>query len=337
MNQHFLDISWTSIFKIAIALFVFYAFYLISDILIWFVFALIISILFNPAIDFLETKNISRTIGTVFVYFTVFGLIGWFLCLMVPQLVSEISHFTQMFSQYFERISPFLSGIGIEAFNSLGAFSSTIQDWLVKASSNIFSAVVSIFGGIFAAISIFSLAIFLSIEGREVESAIKLFSPKEKEEFILDIWRKTRSKVVGWFSIRAVSSLAVGVLTFLACSILEIKYAVSFGIMAGILDIIPIIGPIIAGAIITGFSLVYSLKIAIIVAVAFIIIQQIEGNILTPLLSKKLIGLPPALVLVALMIGGKLWGILGAVLAIPFAGMIFEFLKDFLKKTKESS
>ena len=68
---------------------------------------------------------------------------------------------------------------------------------------------------------------------------------------------------------------------------------------------------------------------------AFLIIQQIEGNILNPVLTKKIIGLPPVLVLVAVMVGAKLWGIMGALLAIPIAGIMFEFLRDFLKKRKE--
>ena len=62
---------------------------------------------------------------------------------------------------------------------------------------------------------------------------------------------------------------------------------------------------------------------------------QIEGNILTPILSKKFIGLPPVLVLIALLIGGQLWGIMGAILAIPLAGIFFEFVRDFFKKRKD--
>ena len=67
------------------------------------------------------------------------------------------------------------------------------------------------------------------------------------------------------------------------------------------------------------------------------LIQQIEGNILTPLLTRKLIGLSPVVVLIALAIGGELWGMVGAILAIPIAGILFEFLRDFLKKRKEES
>ncbi|MEA3505932.1 MAG: AI-2E family transporter, partial [Elusimicrobiota bacterium] len=75
---------------------------------------------------------------------------------------------------------------------------------------------------------------------------------------------------------------------------------------------------------------------ALFILIAFVIIQLIEGNVLTPVLTKKFVGLPPVLVLIALMVGGKLWGILGAILAIPLLGLLYEFLRDFLKKRKES-
>ena len=76
---------------------------------------------------------------------------------------------------------------------------------------------------------------------------------------------------------------------------------------------------------------------AVFVSLAFVLIQQIEGNSLTPLRSRKLIGLSPVVVLIALAIGGELWGMVGAILAIPIAGILFEFLRDFLKKRKEES
>jgi len=106
-------------------------------------------------------------------------------------------------------------------------------------------------------------------------------------------------------------------------------------LFAGLTNIIPIVGPIIAGIIIALIAALDSWLKAALILIVFIIIQQIEGNILTPVLTKRFIGLPPALVLISLLIGGKLWGILGAILAIPLAGIVFEFTKDFLKKRKE--
>ena len=101
------------------------------------------------------------------------------------------------------------------------------------------------------------------------------------------------------------------------------------------MDFIPVLGPIFAAVIAFVFIALDSWLKAIFVSIAFVLIQQIEGNILSPILTRKFVGLPPVLVLVSLAIGAKLLGILGAILAIPLAGIIFEFLKDFLKRKKE--
>ena len=173
------------------------------------------------------------------------------------------------------------------------------------------------------------------MEEKGVERVIGLLSPRRFEAYVLNLWGKCQGKVSGWFGARVLSCIFVGLMTFLACSIFNIKYATSFGFLAGILDIIPILGPIVAGTIIVIFTALDSWLKALLILIAFILIQQIEGNILTPILTKKFVGLPAVLVLIALMIGGKLWGILGAILAIPLAGILFEFLRDFLKKRKE--
>ena len=97
----------------------------------------------------------------------------------------------------------------------------------------------------------------------------------------------------------------------------------------------PIIGPVVAGAVIVSVVALTSLFQALFVAIAFIVIQQLENNLLFPILFKKFLGVSPVLVLIALAVGGKLWGIAGAILAIPLAGVVFEVLKDYLKKLRK--
>jgi predicted PurR-regulated permease PerM len=334
-HDRVLDISWGTIFKISLAILGLYIVYLTRDVLVWIIFALIISILFNPAIDFLQRRKIPRVLATILIYVGIFGILGSLLYFIIPPFVSEMKQFTQFFPQYFEKLAPPLEGLGIEAFKNFESFSNSLGDWLVGASSNIFSAVSIIFGGIFSTITIFAIAIFLSLEEKGVERFIVLLSPKRYEAYVLNLWGRSQTKVAGWFGARILSSLAVGLMTFIACKVLAIEYAVSFGILAGILDIIPIIGPIVAGIIIVVFVALDSWLNALFIFLAFLLIQQIEGNILTPVLTRKFVGLPSVLVLIALMIGGKLLGILGAILAIPLAGVIYEFLRDFLKKRKE--
>ena len=341
-NEKILDISWGTLFKIGIAFFSFYIIYLIRDILIWFIFALIVSVLLTPAIVFLQKRRVPRVVATISIFIFVFGILGILIYLIAPVIASvfitQIQGFAENIPQYFEKFAPPLKGLGLEAFESLETFTLSFQNWLNRASGSILSAIASIFGGIFSTITIFTLAIFLSLEEKGMEKTIRILFPKRQEEEALNIWKSCQSKVSGWFGARILACLFVGVMSYIALWIFKIDadYRFILALFAGVADIIPIIGPIIAGAVIV---LVVALKsplwIALLILLVFIIIQQIEGNILMPVLTRRFTGLPPALVLIALIIGGELRGILGAILAIPLAGIIFEFTRDFLKKRKE--
>jgi predicted PurR-regulated permease PerM len=111
-------------------------------------------------------------------------------------------------------------------------------------------------------------------------------------------------------------------------------YPLVLGILAGALNFIPVVGPLLTGILLFVVIFLESVPKAIFVVIVFILIQQVENNILTPLISKKIIGLSPVLVLTALAVGGILWGFLGAILSIPLAAILFEFLREFLEKRK---
>ena len=334
-EEKILDISWGTIFKIGIFLLSFYFLYLIRDILILTIFALIFSVLFNPAIDFLQRKKIPRVLAVIFVYIGVFGIISLLIYLTAPLFVQEIQQFLQIFPQYFEKISPPLKGLGIQAFESMEQLISAFEKTLEKMASNIFSTLFAIFGGIFSTLFIITISIFLSLEENLVEGSLIFLFPKKYENFVLDLWKKCQIKVSSWFGTRIIACLFVGVFSYFAFFLFNVKYSFALSLLAGSFNFIPIIGPILTGILIFLIVSLDSISRAIFALIAFILIQQIEGNILTPILTKKFIGLPPVLVLISLAIGGRLWGILGAILAIPLAGIIYEFLKDFLEKRRQ--
>ena len=330
-----LDISWGTILKISLAFLTFYILYLVRDILVWFIFALIVSVLFNPAINFLRKLKIPRVLSVIFVYVAIFGILGLIIYLTAPMFILEIQQFSQLFPQYFEKVAPSLQGLGIEAFESMETFTQAIGQMLQKASSDILSALALFFGSIGSTVFILSIALFLSLEERGVERMVAIISPKKYEAFVLSLWERSQNKVAGWFGARILTCFFVGIAVFITLQLFNVKYALSLAFLAGILDFIPILGPIIAGAVAFIFVALDSWLKAIFVLIVFILIQQIEGNILTPVLTKKFVGLPPVLVLISLAVGAKLLGILGAILAIPLAGIFFEFLRDFLKRRKE--
>lgn len=333
-SEKLLDISWETILKIFIAVVSFYILYQIRNILVLFIFALIISILFNPLINFLKKLKIPRGLAVFFVYITFFGILTLIIYFTLPLFVTEVKQLSQILPQYFERISPPLKGLKIEAFQDIESLINSLGDILNKLAANIVNILFVIFGGIFATIFILTLSIFLSLDEKFVERSLILFFPKKYEVKIVTIWEKCQQKVSSWFFTRIIACLFVGFASFLVFLIFSTPYPISLGLISGLLNFIPVVGPFITGILLIIIIGLENISKAIFVLIAFTLIQQVENNILTPLISKKIVGLPPVLVLLSISVGGVLWGFLGAILAIPLAGILYEFLKEFLEKRK---
>lgn len=313
-----------------------YILYLIKDIIIWFIFALIISVLFNFLIDYLEKKRIPRIVSASVLYLAVFALIGFFIYKTAPLMLYEIQEFMANLPTYLKKISPFFEKLGVYSFKNTKTFIDTLQQSLTNAGASFSNALSGIFGSASSTILVIAIAFFISLERLFVERVVGAFSPPRYRDYLFGLWRRAKKKVSGWFITRIIGMVFIGALTYVVLIILNVKYAFLLSLIAGFLDIVPIIGPLIAGVILTAIVALNSPFQAIFVVVAFLIIQQIENHILFPVLFKKLIGLPSVLVLVAMAIGGELWGAAGAILAIPLGGVIFEIFKDYLARKKQS-
>lgn len=329
-----LDISWGTIFKIALLVIGFFLLYHIADIVVLFVFALIISILVSPGINFLRKMGAPKAVAVVSVYFLVFGVISLFIYLAIPSFSAEIREFSRLMPEYFERISPLLEDLGVQAFESVEGFLTTLHESSEAIAKSIFNALAVIFGGVFTTIFVITMAIFLSLEDGAVEKSIKVLFPEKERNQALVVWKKAKKQVTSWFFVRILACIFVGISSYIAFYLFNVEYSFLFAFMAGLFNFVPYVGPVIAGLIFFAVILLDSAWKALFALIAFTIIQTLESSVLTPVLSKKYMGLSPVLVLIALVIGGTLWGVLGALLAIPLLGILFEFLKEFIERRR---
>ncbi len=336
-SENVLDLSWETIFKIALSIIFFYLLFQVKDILVWFIFALIISILFNPMIEFLIKFKIPRSLATAIVYLSFFGISSVVIYSVLSVLITELDQFSRILPFYFRELSPVLRDLGIHAFEDIENFVVAIRGSLREMTTALFSFSFAIFGGLFTTFFVLTMSFFLSIEGKVVDRAILLIFPKKYEDYAVKLWERSQKKVSSWFFTRIISCLFVGAATYISCVILRIDYPLSLGLIAGIFNFIPYIGSLIAGILIFMIAAMDGLTKALFISSIFLIIQLIESIVLIPVLSQKFIGLSPVLVILALAIGGALWGFLGALLAIPLVGIIFEFLKEYLDRRKQES
>ena len=332
-GQKTLDVSWETIFKFFIVIICAYLVFVLRDILIWILFALIISTLFAPIIDFWQQKKVPRVISSLFIYIVIFGLLGLLIYLIIPPLVSEVQDFSRSLPQYLERISPFLRQIG--AFEDIENFMIFLGERLEQIVIHIFRTVAAIFGGVSATVFIIAVSFFFSLEEKPVQKFIKIIFPKKYEEQVLSLWTKSQKSIINWFWARILTCLFVGIVTLFVLLLFDVRYSFILALMVGISNFIVFLGPIIAGFIMFLFIVLESISKAIFVLIAFILIQQIESSLVQPILMKKAVGMSPAMVLIALVVGGTLWGILGAILAIPLFGLLFDFFKGFFEIKKQ--
>jgi predicted PurR-regulated permease PerM len=330
-EEKILDISWETIFKITALLALIYLLYLTREILILIFFAFVISFLTEPAISFLERK-IPRGFSALLVYLFFFFFLGLLIFFLVSPILSESQNFIKSIPEYFEKISPTLKKFGILTSENFEDWLKGFQNWLINASKSIFSAIFVIFGGVSSTLTVFFLALFISLEKGIGKRLISFFSPREKEESFLTIFQRCQEKVSAWFGSRLLSCLFVFLLTLISLLAFKIEYAFSLSLFAGFSNLIPIVGPIISAILIFFFAFLNSFQKAIFALLAFILIQLIEGNILMPILTKKFVGLSPFLTLVSVLIGGKILGFWGAIFSIPLAAMIIETAKELLKR-----
>ena len=210
---------------------------------------------------------------------------------------------------------------------------------LAQSSKGVVSAIMVFFGGLYSTAFILTAAFFLSLEDNAPEKFLTLVIPKKYEENIATLFQRAQSKISGWFGARILACIFVGVASFIIFYIFGIKYAFILALISGILNFIPYIGQWITIAFLIAFIAVSSGSwlIVLYVVIAVLIIQEIESKLLTPLLMKKMVEVPPVLVLISLLVGAKVFGFLGTIFAVPVFGIIYEFIKEFLEKRREEA
>ncbi len=338
-QDHVLEFSWVAIVKIFIAIFVFYFIYLTKEIALWFFFALAVSVLLDPAVNFLRKLWVPKILAVVFVYFSIFGILGILIYLIAPIFIFELKQLSHYLPAYFVQISPALQQLGIDTAQTFDSFTNFLVDSLTQSSKGIIGAITTFFGGLASTAFILIAAFFLSLEDNAFSKFLMLVLPKKYEKSITSLFQRAQNKVVGWFGARIIACIFVGVASFIVFYIFGIKYAFILALMSGVLNFIPYIGPWLTAIILAMFIAVSngSWLVMFYVIIAFVVIQQIESMILTPILMKKMVDVPPVLVLISLLVGAKLFGFLGTIFAVPVFGIIYEFLKEFLEKKKKDS
>lgn len=335
-----ISISAGTIFRVIFIILILVFLYLIRDVIVIFLFALIIASAIAPAVNLLEKIKIPRVIGALLIYIIAIGILGFLISLVVPPFAREIKDLSSNLPNYIESLSDKFESIQKASskyqniINQFQNFLVGLGDLLRQSASNLLSAAINIFGGIFSLLLVLIISFYLSVQKKGVQHVLTAITPHEHRDYILNLWERSQRKLGRWLQGQLFLGLIVGVLVYIGLSLLNIKFALLLAVLAGILEIFPYIGPVIAAipAIILGF--LQAPILGLWVLILYIIVQQVENHLIVPLVIGKIVKLNPVAVILALLIGGRLGGIPGMILSVPVAAVLAEFLRDLVKRRK---
>jgi len=281
-------------------------------IILIFLSVILLSALLKP-VEWLNSRGIPRVLSVLVVYIVVISIISTVIGIIVPPLISQTSDLISKLPQIISIVNDFL------VFNKIPVedLSQIIAKQLQYVTGNLIAISKTIFSSIFLLLTILVFTFYLLLEWKKFVRLISSPFSARQEKKVTVIILKVEKGLGQWVRGQLALSVIVGVLIYTGLRILGIPFALPLALIAGILEIVPIIGPIVSAvpAVLVGLTIAPVMGLA--VAALFFIVQQLENNFIVPMVMSKVVGIQPPVLIIALLIGAKLAGIGGAFLAVP--------------------
>ncbi len=316
-----------------------YGLFLVRDIFILILAAIVIASFVESGVRYFARFRVKRTLAVSLIYtVSVLILLGVFYA-FVPIIFRELSGVLTLISSYLPSTNINADSIQgatqfVDTISEQGSFSSTlsnIKDLANTFSSGFTSIIGGTFGGVINVILVIVMSFYLSVQERGIETFLRILTPVKFERRVLGLWARTQYKIGLWFQGQLLLGLIVGAITFIGLALFNVKYAFLIGVITGLAELIPfgiifaaipgILFGVIDGGILLGVK----------IALFFIVLQQLENYVLSPLIVKRIVGIPPLIVLLSFLVGISLAGFWGAILAMPVAVFVLEYLADVEK------
>ena len=340
------SITASTVFTTLLILVGAYIFWILRDLALLVLTAIVIASAIEPLVALCIRYRLPRFVAALLVYIFVFGLLFSIFYFFFPPIITDAANFLSVVPQYLEtlNIPNTFSGLADATNIAAGAGQQTqsalhvllaIQSVFTASSGGVLQLFITFFGGIFSLVLVIVLSFYLALQDTGVDDFLRLVMPAKQEDYAVDLWKRSQKKIGLWMQGQILLSVIVGILVYLGLLIIGIPYALLLAVFTAISEIIPIFGSLLAGT--AAAVVAYSqggLPLALIVVGLYVVVNQFESNLIYPLIVKKVVGVPPLLVIVALIAGYTLAGFLGVVLSVPMAAVLLEFINDFDKRKR---
>lgn len=331
--------TWT-IIKIFSAILGFWLLWYLRDVFAILLAAVLLAALIEPFADWLHRHRLPRG-ASVIVVIIGFGLItGSILVVLVPLIIEEVtellSNSTLTYDSLVQSVTHFRDlsnqyGLG----ENFRATVDSLQQGLTSSITSLFSTFRSTVGSLIGLLIVLVLAFYLVVEEHASRKFFTSVVPIEYQPYAFSLFAKIQKKLGAWLRGQLILGLIVGVMVYIGLSLLGVEYALLLAVLAGLFEIVPYLGPILAAvpSVLIGFT--DSLFKGLLVILLYVVIQQIENHLLVPKVMQKVTGLNPVVSVIALLVGVKLGGFIGVLLAIPVAVIAMVVIEDLFNQNSQ--
>jgi predicted PurR-regulated permease PerM len=327
------------VLKTVVILAVCWLLFALRDLVLIVVTAVVLASAIEPGAAGLVKRKLPRTLAVILVYLMVFALFFVVFYFFIPSLFGDFSQFAASLPGYLSTftqtgsVGSWVQTLGIQVPASISS-----ADVMTSIGSvlningifaNVFTLISAVFGGVFSFVLIIVLSFYFAVVETGVDDFLRLVMPKEHEAYALGLWRRSQHKIGLWMQGQVLLALIMGILVYLGLTILGVPHALVLAVIAATCEIIPVFGPTLSAVPAVAVALASGgLSLGLLTVALFVIAQQFENHLIYPLVVTRVVGVPPLLVIIALIAGAELAGFLGIILSVPVAATLRELAHD---------
>lgn len=318
--------------------------FLLRDLVLIVLTAVVIASAMDPAVRAFMRWKLPRILSVLLLYIIVLGALGSVFYLFIPTVIAEVASFVASLPSYLEilnRLGSYNeyadvlglpSAANISPADILAQARASIQ--LTGAFGNAFGAAATLFGGVFSFVLIFVLSFYFTMAETGVDDFLRVITPRRYRSYMLNLWERSKRKIGLWMQGQVLLGVIIGVLVYLGLTILGVEHALLLAVLAAFFELIPVFGPTLAAIPAVLIALAGGgITLGLLVIALYVILQQFENHLIYPLVVTKVVGVPPLLVILGLIIGAQLAGFLGILLSVPMVAVLQELVRDFSERT----
>lgn len=305
--------------------------WIIKDILFSLLIGFILMSALKPGVTFLVKRKIPRGLASLLVYLIFLFVFIYLISLIIPPIIVETSSFLRTLPNIIQSLNPsFDNWLDLSNLD-------TATRYVPGVTNQLFGFLSGLFSNTFFVISTLFFGFYLLLEEDLIKKFLLKYLSENRATKINAIVTKAEQRMSSWFWGELTLMTIVGLFTYVGLNILQIKYALPLAVLAGLFEVIPNIGPILSSIPAIVIGLTQSYFSAISAAALYIIVQQLENNLIVPMIMKRAVGINPIITLIALLVGGRIGGVLGVLLAIPLFLFIETIVRELLfeRESKE--